>query len=71
MEVQDVKPNMVTAFDAKPNNVVAQDVKSNMVSIDPKNEIYYPITITAGMPMGLLLSLTYKDGFTVMSSKSF
>jgi len=33
-------------------------------------ERFYPVTVNPGQPMGLLLALLYKDGFTVQSQKS-
>ena len=70
MIVQNDKPNLVEAISPKPNTMVAYDPKPNMSSVISLNELYYPVTVTAGMPMGLLLSLTYKDGFTIQSSYS-
>lgn len=48
------------------------DVKPSMkeISRPVETEQYYSVTIKAGQAMGLLLALTYKTGFTVMSSKA-
>lgn len=64
MKVQDIKPNTVLALDVKPVGVLASDYKSNIAKIDTKNEVWYPVTVNAGQPMGLLLTLTYKEGFS-------
>jgi len=56
------------------------DPKPKVDLIDPKPKIdsgiigktdrLYQVTVNAGQSMGLLLALTYKEGFTVTSSKA-
>jgi len=65
----DIKPT-ASVIDVKPITQ-AKDVLANQAIASGKTEKFYSVTSVAGQPMGLLLALTYKEGFTVSSSKSF
>jgi hypothetical protein len=62
LDIVDVKPSNNVVFDYKPKN----DSKSSLITTDQ----LYTVNISAGQSMGLLLALTYKEGFSVISSKS-
>ena len=44
--------------------------KSKMASVGDDVTRYYSVTLKAGMPMGLLLALTYPSELEVSSSKN-
>ena len=58
------------AIDIKPVMDRIIDTKPGMITPGMDTERYYNVTINAGMPIGLLLSLTYPVGFTVSSPKT-
>ena len=62
LDIVDVKPKSDVVYDYKPKN----DARSGLITTDQ----LYTMNISAGQPMGLLLALTYKEAFTVISSKS-
>ena len=51
-------------IDAKPKNEVVLDYKPKVLINRPLAYQYYSSTITKGMPMGLLLALTYPTTVT-------
>lgn len=62
LAVIDTKPKNSQVIDTKPKN-------SN-TAVDFGTEQLYSVTIKAGQSMGLLLALTYKTAFTVITNKS-
>lgn len=66
--LDDVKP-MASVVRVKPLTE-AKTTLASLVKTSGQTERFYPVTSGAGQPMGLLLALTYKTGFTVNSSKS-
>jgi len=71
-EVIDTKPKNNLVIDSRPLNSQVLDSKPKMINtMQPiETEQFYSVTVNAGQSMGLLLALTYKEGFTVTSSKA-
>lgn len=70
--VLDIKPLNELVDDVKPRNELVLDIKpkNNNLATEFGTEQFFDVTIAAGQSMGLLLALTYKEGFTVSSSKT-
>jgi len=52
-----------SVVDVKAKNAVVTDVKSSICAASLETEVYRdPHVLTAGMPIGLLLTLTYWNG---------
>ena len=65
MRVIDVKPVNKLVLDAKPDNFQVLDVKPNMIKPFSETQVYTETrTVSAGMPMGLLLAITYPTAGT-------
>ena len=64
-------PRDLKAVGVKPKNLEARDVKPKMEGgVIAEYDRLYDVTLAAGQPMGLLLTLTYPTAGTVQSSKS-
>ena len=59
MKAIDVKPSNVGVTSVKPSNILVVDAKPSMVSVGGETEIYCDPKLRTGMPIGLLLTLTY------------
>ena len=61
-----------SVIDIKPRNNLVLDIKPKMkeMTIPIEQERFYSVTVNAGQSMGLLLTLTYKEGFTNLSPKA-
>jgi hypothetical protein len=66
MEVKDVKPS-VSLIETKPTGGMVLTVKPNLTDVSDKVIRFYPVSISSGQSMGLLLALTYPTSFTVSS----
>ena len=72
MRVIDVKPVNKLVLDTKPDNFQVLDVKPNMIKPFSETQVYYSGTtiLHAGMPMGLLLAITYPTVGTITGVRS-
>ena len=68
--VIDVLPKNISAIDILPKNEAVIDVLPKNMAIDPTTEQYYSVVLGRGMPIGLLLALTYSQDITINSSYS-
>lgn len=59
-KIVDPKPKNEVVFDPKPKNEIAERFTDRL----------YEVPITSGMPIGLLLTLTYSEAGTVLSPVS-
>ena len=67
----DVLPRNEAIIDFKPQNEAVIDVLPKMRQFATSDtEQYYTIVIGRGMPIGLLLALTYPSNITISSSYS-
>ncbi len=60
-------PKNFTVESVKSKNYIALDTKPKMVKLTNETNQIYSRTLGAGMPMGLLLSLTYPTNITITS----
>lgn len=74
-------PKSLGVFDAKPSNQIVSDVKpfnQAVLDVKPRNKEIpsdsrlqlFEVVLGRGQPIGLLLSLTYKEDITVISAKT-
>lgn len=68
LSIDNVRPTNLSVGNIKSGNMIVDVQKSMTIGIGGEMERFYPVTSNPGQPMGLLLALTYKDGFTVNSN---
>lgn len=59
LKIVDVKPRGGLILDIKPNLRSVRNIIPRIIKIYGETEIYLPKELGMGMPMGLLLTLTY------------
>ena len=68
LSVIDILPKNLTAIDILPENNAVIDILPKNMTINSTTEQYYSVVLGRGMPIGLLLALTYPAAGTVSSS---
>lgn len=68
LKVENIKPSNLVVNNIKGTGLSVENIVGKNLQVFGQVEKFFPVTSSAGQSMGLLLALTYKEGFTVNSN---